>query len=192
MKRNIRDCEIPDVDLIINYFLQADHTFLKGMGIEPSKLPHINEWRQILFDDFEPPIDHKKFYYIIWEVDNVPVGHSNINKIIYGQEAYMHLHLWQPEKRKNGNGTFFIQESISCYFEKFDLQTLFCEPYALNPAPNRTLPKIGFDLIKTYETIPGWICFNQPVNRWGLTKEKWLQNAEMTGLTRQTKDIQEK
>ena len=178
MKRNIREFEVDDIDLMINYFLEADHDFLIGMGAEPDKLPPAAEWRKILLDDFERPLEHKKFYYIIWEVDDVPVGHSNINKIIYDQEAYMHLHLWQSEKRRNGQGTFFIKGSISRYFEKFHLQNLFCEPYALNPAPNKTLPKAGFELVKTYETTPGWINFNQSVNRWVLSKDKWLQTLQ--------------
>lgn len=148
------------------------------MGVEASKLPRVDEWRQILLEDFERPLEDRNFYYVIWEIDGIPVGHSNINKIVYGQEAYVHLHLWRPERRRNGNGTFFIQESISCYFEKFRLQKLFCEPYALNPAPNRTLPKVGFELVKTYETTPGWINFYQPVNRWVLTQEKWWQNSQ--------------
>ncbi|MEM7345033.1 MAG: GNAT family protein, partial [Chloroflexota bacterium] len=132
--------------------------------------------------DFEQPLAQKKFYYVLWELDQAPIGHSNINKIVYGQEAYMHLHLWHSQKRKGGHGTFFIQESINRYFELFHLQNLFCEPYALNPAPNKTLAKAGFELLKTYETTPGWINFNQPVNRWVLTKETWLQASKSNKL----------
>ena len=174
MKRNVREFEIRDIDLVLNYFLQADHAFLRGMGAEPSKMPSMAEWRQILLEDFEQSLIDKKFYYVIWEIDGVPVGHSNINKIIYAQEAYMHLHLWQTEQRGSGQGTYFIQESIARYFEKFKLQNLFCEPYALNPAPNKTLPKVGFDFVENYETTPGWINFHQLVNRWVLKKDKWV------------------
>jgi hypothetical protein len=45
---------------------------------------------------------------------------------------------------------------------------LYCEPYALNPAPNKTLEKLGFKFLKTYTTIPGWINFEQEVNLWEL------------------------
>ena len=173
MKRRIRDFEIHDIDLIINYFLRADHLFLKGMGVDPNKLPHPEEWRQTLLEDFERSLAQKNFYYVIWEADDNPVGHSNINKIIYGKEAYMHLHLWKPEQRRTGNWTFFVQESISRYFETYHLRRLFCEPYALNPAPNKTLRKVGFELVRSYETTPGWISFEQPVNRWVLTRERW-------------------
>ena len=176
MKRNVREAIISDIDCIVNYFVEADPNFLRGMGADPNKLPQADEWRKLLLEDFVRPLEQKNFYYVIWEVADVAVGHSNINKINYGQDAFMHLHLWQPDNRKRGNGAFFVQESIFLYFEKFHLQNIFCEPYALNPAPNRTLPKIGFDLVKTYETTPGWINFEQPVNHWVLTQEKWLQS----------------
>ena len=178
MKRHIREFGLQDIDLIINYFLQADHTFLKMMGVEPNKFPKYDEWSQILLKNFNRPIEYKHFYYVIWEINNVPIGHSNINKIIYGTEAYMHLHIWESAYRQSGHGTFFIRESISCYFSKFNLRFLYCEPYELNPAPNKTLSKVGFDYIHTYETIPGWINFVQPVNRWMLSREKWLEQAK--------------
>ena len=176
MKRSIRPMEITDLDLMIDYFLQADHKFLRAMGVEPSKLPSHEKWHQLLEKDFQQPIEEKQFYYLIWEIDNQPVGHSNINKITFGQEAYMHLHIWQKDLRKQGNGTYFVQESIGHYFEKFHLQNLFCEPYSLNKAPNKTLPKAGFEFIKTYEPEIGWINFRQLVNRWAMSKEKFLNN----------------
>jgi len=174
MKQSTRELRINDINSIINYFLQADHRYLKGMGVESSKLLPAAEWRKIILEDEKRSREQKIFYFVIWEVDNTPVGHSNINKIVYGQEAYIHFHLWKPENRMRGQGTYFIKESISRYFNKFHLQKLFCEPYTLNPAPNKTLPKIGFEFMRSYIAIPGWINFEQPVNRWVLTKEKWI------------------
>ncbi|MEO1127726.1 MAG: GNAT family protein [Cyanobacteria bacterium J06639_16] len=175
MKRTIREMGSNDVDLMINYFLQAEPDFLKGMGADPNKLPSLAEWRQRLLEDFERSIQNKEFYYLIWKLENNPIGHSNINKIIFGTEAFMHLHLWQPIQRRSGHGTFFVKACITKYFEKFKLKNLFCEPYAMNPGPNRILPKVGFELVKTYDTTPGWINFHQTVNRWVLTQEKWLE-----------------
>jgi RimJ/RimL family protein N-acetyltransferase len=107
-------------------------------------------------------------------LDNHPVGHSNINKIIYGDNAYMHLHLWNSVNRNRGNGICFIKECITTYFNEFDLHNLYCEPYAFNPAPNKILANIGFELVKQYDTTPGWINFHQTVNRWVLSREKWM------------------
>ncbi|MDX1417557.1 MAG: GNAT family protein [Candidatus Promineifilaceae bacterium] len=172
--RRVRDIQVHEFDLVIDYFLNSDEDHLRGMGVEPARLPDRDQWRQALLADCGRPLEKRQNYYVIWELNGKPVGHSNINEIFFGLHASMHLHLWQPETRHSGNGTFFLRQSITRYFETFQLQNLFCEPYAHNPAPNRTLAKVGFELIKTYETQPGWICFHQEVNRWRMTRKKWL------------------
>ena len=177
MNRTIRALESSDIDQIIDYFLTADHDFLAGMGVNPKKLPDADSWQSLLNQDLTRSLPDRQFYYLIWELDHRPVGHSNINKIVFGQEAYMHLHLWQSQNRQAGHGIYFISQSISKYFQIFDLQNLFCEPYALNPAPNKILAKVGFELVKTYETTPGWINFQQTVNRWVLSRENTPANT---------------
>jgi RimJ/RimL family protein N-acetyltransferase len=137
------------------------------------KLPKRDDWLNLLFDNHKKTDANKTIFYVIWLVDGIPIGHSNINKIVYGEEAYMHLHMWHREKRKKGIGLELVRLSIPYYFAKFNLQRLYCEPYALNAAPNKTLTKLGFSLIKTYETIPGWISFYQPVNHWCLDLEQY-------------------
>ena len=175
MNRAIRELDSNDINQIIRYFLQADEGFLRSMGVDPHKLPDASVWKKLIEEDLAHSIADKQFYYLIWELNHHPVGHSNINKIIFGQEAYMHLHLWQACDRKTGHGLYFIQQSISKYFEAFNLQWLVCEPCTLNPAPNKMLEKVGFELVKSYETTPGWINFQQTVNRWVLSRAKWLR-----------------
>lgn len=86
----------------------------------------------------------------------------------------MHLHIWAAENRKSGIADMMVRESVEYYFQRFDFEKLFCEPYALNPAPNKTLPKAGFRLLSTYTTTPGWINFEQPVNRWVVGRDEAL------------------
>ena len=43
----------------------------------------------------------------------------------------------------------------------------------MNPAPNKTLARVGFEFVKEYVTVPGSINFEQPVNRWEMTREKY-------------------
>lgn len=168
----VRELEAGEVDLVIDYFTSASPEFLAGMGADVRKLPEKAEWRKIILDDLEKPLKKRNFYYLIWELGGKPVGHSNINKIIFGKEAYMHLHLWNPDKRQKGLGRLFVERTLPYYFEKFELEELFCEPYALNPGPNKVLEKTGFEFVKQYETIPGWINFYQTVNRWVIKREK--------------------
>jgi RimJ/RimL family protein N-acetyltransferase len=78
----------------------------------------------------------------------------------------MHLHVLEPERRQKGNGVIFVRQTAKLYFEMLRIKRLFCEPYALNVAPNRTLQKAGFKYVKTHETVPGPMNFHQPVTRW--------------------------
>lgn len=174
MKLSIREWQLQDVDRIIDYFTLSDAGFLKGMGADKSKIPNRKEWREKLEPELDKPYTQKENYYMIWVLNNVSIGHSNINNIKFGESATMHLHLWKTNQRKNGLGVEFIKLTIPSYFENFKLKKIICEPYAANIAPNKTLKKIGFNLVKTYNTIPGFINFYQTVNRYELTKEQFL------------------
>jgi [ribosomal protein S5]-alanine N-acetyltransferase len=172
-KLSVREINESDFENIIDYFLNADKNFLLAMGVDESKLPERQEWLKLLSDEFELPVKKKKLYYIIWLLNDEPLGHSNINKIIFGEEAYMHLHMWHPEKRQKGIGLEFMKMSLRLYFDKFELKKLFCEPYAKNPAPNKTLERLGFDFIEQHDTTPGWLNFFQTVNRWDMDLNKY-------------------
>lgn len=169
----VRESEIEDLEGIIDYFLKSDTDFLVGMGVDVSKLPSKTEWMNRLRSNLHQDIESKDFYYITWLSDNKVIGHSNINKLIYGQEAYMHLHLWRAENRQKGIGFKLLKLTLPFYFNAFKLKHLYCEPSAANPAPNKALAKLGFDFIQSYDTTPGWINYYQTVNRWCMTKEKF-------------------
>lgn len=170
---SVTPARIEHYEPIVNYFLQGDLKFLNGMGVDPKKLPSRESWLAMLHANHPKPNEEKTIFYVIWQLDGQPIGHSNINKIIYGEEAYMHLHMWKADIRKQGLGLQFVRLSIPFYFNEFKLKKLFCEPYALNPSPNKTLKKLGFDFVKEYDTIPGLISFHQPVNRWCLPADKF-------------------
>lgn len=170
MKLTVRELKLSDIEKIVDYFVKADKDFLIKMGADKSKLPKREEWIKKLEFEYNKPYKKKDFYYIIWLIDNKPVGHSNINKIEFGKDATMHLHLWKNDIRKRGLGSDFLKLSLPYYFKNFELEKIICEPYSKNIAPNKVLEKIGFDLVRTYETIPGWINFQQKVNRFELKK----------------------
>jgi [ribosomal protein S5]-alanine N-acetyltransferase len=172
-KLSVREIEANDFESIVDYFLQADKNFLFALGVDVHKLPGREEWLKLLFYEFKQPIKKKKFYYLIWLLNGKPIGHSNINKIIFGEEAYMHLHMWCPEKRQQGIGLAFMKLSLRFYFDNFKLKKLFCEPNAKNLATNKTLEKLGFDFITQLDTTPGWLNFFQTVNRWGMDLNKY-------------------
>jgi len=159
-----------DIPLVAGYFVSAGVEFLEAMGVDKSKMPSRNQWNEKLTQEFNKPIGEKEFYYIIWLLDEKPIGHSNINKIEFGESATMHIHLWYDEHRRKNLGSLFILKTIPYYFNNFNLKKIISEPYAFNPAPNFLLKKTGFTFIKTYETVPGWLNFHQSVNHYELTK----------------------
>lgn len=170
---SVRELHAEDIDAIADYWLTSDLAYLEGMGVDVTRMPRREEWRQMLNEQLATPLKEKKSYALIWEVDGQAIGHSNINKIVFGKEAYMHLHIWYPEVRKKGYGVQLIRQSLPYYFQNYELQTLYCEPYALNPAPNRTLERAGFRTVKEYVTTPGWINFEQPVRLWAISRQEF-------------------
>lgn len=170
---SVREIKLIDIELLADYWFKSDSEFFKSMGADKDKLPTRSRMVQMLTEQISVPIKDKKSYALIWELDGKQMGHSNVNNIIYGNEATMHLHLWHSVSRKRGIGTKLVKKSLLYYFKNLKINKLICEPYALNPAPNKTLEKVGFEFVKRYRTIPGTLNFEQEVNRWELTKENY-------------------
>jgi RimJ/RimL family protein N-acetyltransferase len=156
---------------MVDYFLRGDDAFLRGMGVDPARLPSREVWLDRLLPDLDRDDREKQTYYLGWLYDGVPIGHSNVNRIRYGEDAYMHLHSWKPQLRSAGLGTEFCRRAVIVFTHKFALKRLCCEPYAENVAPNRVLSKIGFRLVKRHRTVPGVIAFEQEVNLYVLEHE---------------------
>lgn len=171
---SVREIKVIDIELLADYWLKSDSEFLKSMGADKDKLPTRTQLVKMLTQQISLPIKDKSSYALIWELDGKQIGHTNVNNIIYGNEATMHLHLWKSDNRKRGIGTKLVKKSLLYYFKNLKLNKLICEPYALNPAPNKTLEKAGFEFVKRYRTIPGTLNFEQEVNRWELTKENYV------------------
>jgi RimJ/RimL family protein N-acetyltransferase len=155
-----------DYERVVDYFLNAGEPFLTGMGVDPKKLPQRAAWRERLLPDLTRPYEQKRTFYLGWDYRGRRVGHCNLNALVYGDHAYVHLHLWDPGARGAGLGTEFLRRSIAVFFARFALQHLYCEPYAANPAPNRVLARAGFRFVKRYRTTPGLINSEQDVNRY--------------------------
>jgi RimJ/RimL family protein N-acetyltransferase len=172
---SVRELHEDDVDLIANYWSEADPDYLTGLGVDLNKLPSRDDFLEILTDQLKLPLKLRQSYCTIWQEDNQAIGHCNVNKLVFGQEAYMHLHLWRPEQRYHGLGVSLVRQSLKVFFGRLELQDLYCEPYALNPAPNAVLAKVGFIFAKQYVTVPGTINFEQKVNRWHMSRGQFTR-----------------
>ena len=175
---SVREIQSSDFDLLANYWFESDKSHLEGMGVDLNKMPARDQFLQMLSDHYNTPIHERKSYCIIWLVEGIPVGHSNTNPAIFGKEAFMHLHIWNTNIRSKGMGIEFVKMTLPFFFENLQLKKLYCQPYALNPAPNKSLEKVGFEFVKEYITIPGFINFEQPVKLWEMSLEKFKQLVE--------------
>lgn len=173
MKSSTRDMTPADAVQVVDYFSNSEAAYLKGMGADKSKLPAREDWIAAIQAELNKPFEKKQLYYVIWEVDDKAIGHSNINNITFGYEGYMHLHIWEKKNRKFGNGLELVKQSIPKYFEHFQLETLRCEPFAGNPAPVKLLKQVGFQFVEIYETVPSIICFPQEVRRFEMSKNRF-------------------
>lgn len=172
-KIRVRELASNDIMFIADYWLNSDKDFLISMGVDLNQLPTREGLTKMLNNQINLPDSEKASLAMILEVNGKPAGHCNVNGITYGQEATMHLHLWTSDNRQKGLGTTMVLKSLPAFFDRLKLETLWCEPYSHNPAPNKTLKKIGFEFIKRYLTIPGSLNFEQEVNRYKLTREQF-------------------
>jgi len=166
---DVKEASLQDIRLIADYWEKASDAYLESLGVDLSKRVSGDVLIDRLTIQHSLAYSDKQAYPVIWFVDNRPVGHCNINMISYGEEAHMHLHLWEPLLRRSGYGARLVKLSLPFFFENFKLQKIICEPYALNDAPNKTLEKVGFTFVKEYITVPGAINFEQPVKQWEIT-----------------------
>ena len=171
---SVRELHTSDILLIADYWINSPDEHLVGMGVDLKKVPPREAFIEMLENQLSLPIEKRNAYAIIWEFNGIPIGHCNTNPTEYGEQANMHLHIWSDENRRNKIGSELLKMTIPLFFKNLSLKRLYCEPYALNPAPNKTLEKLGFTFVKEYTTIPGGINFEQPVKQWVLKSESQL------------------
>src|SRR5262245_17490159 len=99
---------------MIDYFTGATPEYLHGMGVDPAKMPSREAWFESAWRDHqraETDPERDRFF-LGWYVDGELIGHSSINKIKWGEEAYIHLHMWKADVRRGGVGTELFRRSI--------------------------------------------------------------------------------
>lgn len=107
---SVKEIEGKDIEPLLDYWFTASDEFLLGMGVDLTKMPTRGEFKKMLMQQLEQDYPEKQSYCIIWQANGKSIGHSNVGKITYGEEAYMHLHLWKTDVRKKGVGTELVKK----------------------------------------------------------------------------------
>lgn len=168
MNISVREMQLEEVGAVIDYFHNATPEHLEILGVDPTRLPAKAQWKQLYEYDYSQPRERRKSLLVLWQLDGRNLGFSSVDKIKFGEEAYMHLHVFDSQSRQAGYGTACVRQSVEIYFRLLSLKRLLCEPNAFNAAPNRTLQKAGFRYIKTHMTVPGPLNFHQAVTQWAI------------------------
>ncbi len=165
---SVRPMELGEVGLRIDYFHSATDEELSRMGVARSRLMDADTWRRWFEVDHARPLDRREGYAVVWEVDGEVVGYSSVDRIEFGEQAFLHLHVFDPARRRQGLGAPLVRLSAAHVVEVLRLQRICSEPNAYNRAPNRTLQRAGFRYLFTHHTAPAPINYRQPVTRWVL------------------------
>lgn len=169
---SIRPMEPADFAARVAYFHDATDDYLAMLGVDRARLPDRDEWQASFVANLSLPIEERSEYGVVWELGGVPVGFSTADRIRYGDEAHMHLHIVDPERRAVGLGAQLVRLTAAHYCAVFRLDRLYCEPNAFNVAPNRTLQRAGFRYMRSRECRPA------PINTYQTTTI-WLYQPEV-------------
>jgi RimJ/RimL family protein N-acetyltransferase len=170
MIKTIRPLVNQELAQVVDYFLNLSPEDDARMGTDRKNLLSREEWIALLIEDSQQPLHNRQFCYLGFFLDDQAIGHTNANKINFGNEAYIHLHVWDPRLRQQGLGYFYFKQALDYYFHHFELKKIICEPNVKNPQPIRTLLKSGFKWCRTYRTKPSILSLEHDVHRYELQR----------------------
>jgi len=109
---NVRPMQLEEVSVVIDYFHRASAEHLETLGVDPTRLPDPSKWRQLYEHEYSQPLERRGSFMVLWELEGRPMGFSTVDRLKYGEEAYMHLHVIDPalyrrEILKSANGNPF-------------------------------------------------------------------------------------
>lgn len=162
----LKELDQSNLDWVVNYWTFSSDEHLISMGVDLDKIPTRKDLKQMIGSQIGLKDEQKQSLAFIAYLDNEAVGHCNVNQIHFGKEAHIHLHIWNEKYRREGFGSEMVKKSIPQFVKRLNLSRIWCEPYAKNTAPNKTLLKIGFKYVKSYKTVPGSINFEQDVHKY--------------------------
>ena len=117
MALTVREMTGSEIDIIIDYFQNSTPEHLETLGVDPTRLPRPESWRERLRQRCALPVEQRAWCSWSGSTDDRPVGFSTADKILYGEQANMHLHVTEPERRQQGIGADCVRPSVDIYFD---------------------------------------------------------------------------
>ena len=97
----VREMRPAAVDVVVDYLHGATAEHLELLGVDPAPPPGPERWRRTMQDQLATPVPQRLALLVLWELDGAPVGFSSADKIVYGEQASLHLHV---RKRRTAHG----------------------------------------------------------------------------------------
>lgn len=163
---SVRELESRDVPCIVRYWAEATPQDLARMGVDPTLLPTPEQMTAGIHAALALPLEQRKAFSVVWERDGRAIGVVTLKRIQPGEEADIHLHVWEPTERRKGHGRLlFAMAALQC-LQRYRLKRIACEPSSANPQPNGMLRALGIPCVRTYRTRSSELTFEAEVNRY--------------------------
>lgn len=169
----VRKMEAKELSLVTEYFYESNDEFLESLGTTRSTLPSSQEWEALVEEDMKKPLKDRTALYVLWLLNDKPIGHAFLHNIKYAENGFMYMHLWNKGQRNQGLGLAFVFKTLPIFYDTFELKSIICESKADNKASTKILEKAKFERLYSYEKTPAWINIPQLVNRFELTAERF-------------------
>lgn len=137
--------ELQDIDPLCDYWYRSPPGFIEAIGadstlFEPEMVARERHRERIVN---EPPDTEKKGMILTITHDGVAIGCHPISHLIYGGEGVFHAHIWKPEWRRIGIGTYTYPRACKYYFDRFKLKRILFRTPMKNEGPNRLKIRLG-------------------------------------------------
>jgi hypothetical protein len=146
---SVRPLKEADIPFLIEYWFNCSDEDYIRMGVDKSKLMSKKDCENYFLNICNTPIEQAHSFYLIWLINNEPVGHNSLNEIIHGEIANLHLHMWNSKFRGQGFGPILFCKAVVEFYKLFQFKLILCEPKSSNLMPNKMLSKIGYTKWKT-------------------------------------------
>lgn len=170
----VREMKTSDINPLVDYWTNLDFDTAFTIGIDRDKIPDYSTISQMLMEQINLPLSKKNTYILICELGGKAVGHSNISPVYEGEQANVHVHIWEKVHRNSGLGLSFLKECLPVYFREYNLNALDAIVHTHNQAANNFFAKAGFQFVEEYESQPGDWSFYQSVKKYRFKKEDFL------------------
>ncbi|MDR3393090.1 MAG: GNAT family N-acetyltransferase [Sulfuriferula sp.] len=179
----VRGLDLSDIPHIVDYWLKSSPEDLLRMGADASKMPTAEQFEMSLKSMLAQTQQDAEVAYLIWLVNDMPIGFSSLKNIRFGECGEIHLHMWDSSFRRKGYGAILFCLSTLNFYNEFKLKTIKCEPKASNLLPNKMFHNIGFPLVNTRMGASSELSLVCELNQYDITLNIAIQYLRNVGLT---------